>query len=376
MMTLYDLARPVLFRLDPERAHGLTLAALRRGWVPAAGVTDDPALRVTLWNRRFPHPVGLAAGFDKNAVAVGPLLRLGFGFVEAGTVTPRPQQGNPAPRLFRDPKNHAVINRMGFPNDGMDAFHDNLTRFLDTKPRPAGPVGINIGMNKATLESGGDIARDYCVLVRELGPLADYLTVNISSPNTPGLRDLQRREAFIELTGKIREERARSCGRENPPPLLVKLAPDLSAAQREELAQAALESGIDGLILTNTTLDRPANLPAAFAGEKGGLSGAPLREKSTAVIADFYRLTGGRIPLIGAGGISDGDDAYDRIRAGASLIQLYTALVFHGPAVIQKINTQMIKRLHADGFTHISQAVGAGPSPQKDTDPTRKDHAA
>ena len=358
-MCLYSLARPFLFRMDAEDAHKLTLAALKAGLVPAQKTTDDPALRVTLWNRTFANPVGLAAGFDKNAEVVGPMLRLGFGFVEAGTVTPKPQEGNPRPRVFRAPSHGAVINRMGFPNGGMSAFHDNFTAFLARKPRPAGIVGINIGMNKSTLEKGEDIARDYCVLVRQLGPMADYLTVNISSPNTPGLRDLQRRDAFLELTGKILAERDASCGKDNAPPLLVKLAPDLSDEQITELATAALESGIDGLILTNTTLDRPTDLPENFRNEKGGLSGAPVRDKSTRVIAAFHRLTGGRLPLIGAGGIADGDDAYVKIRAGANLVQLYTALVFHGPAVVHRINQQILTRLHADGFNHISQAVGA-----------------
>jgi len=248
---------------------------------------------------------------------------------------------------------------MGFPNGGMNAFQENFTAFLSRKPRPAGVVGINIGMNKSSLENGEDISRDYCVLVRQLGPMADYLTVNISSPNTPGLRNLQSRDAFLELTGKILAERKSACGMDNPPPLLVKLAPDLTEEQIDELAAAALESGIDGLILTNTTLDRPATLPAAFAAEKGGLSGRPVRDKALAVTAAFYRRTQGRLPIIGAGGIADGDDAYARIRAGASLIQLYTALVFHGPAVVHRVNQQILTRLHADGFTHISQAVGA-----------------
>lgn len=358
-MSLYNLARPLLFRMDAENAHGLTLKALKAGIVPTQKAVDDPALRVTLWNRTFANPLGLAAGFDKNAEVVAPMLRLGFGFVEAGTVTPKPQTGNPRPRVFRDATFGAVINRMGFPNGGMNAFQANFTAFLSRKPRPAGIVGINIGMNKSTLENGEDIARDYCVLVRQLGPMADYLTVNISSPNTPGLRDLQRRDAFLELTGKILTERKAACGTDNPPPLLVKLAPDLSEQQIEELAAAALESGIDGLILTNTTLDRPDYLPRPFVGEKGGLSGRPVRDKAQAVTAAFYRRTGGRLPIVGAGGITDGNDAYARIRAGASLIQLYTALVFHGPAVVHRINQQILTRLHADGFTHISQAVGA-----------------
>lgn len=364
----YRLAKPVLHALDAETAHRLTIAALKILPCPRTSAADDPMLRVTLWDRHFPNPIGLAAGFDKNADVIGPMMGFGFGFVEAGTVTPKPQSGNPRPRVFREPEMEAVINRMGFPGGGMNKFKGNIEKFLDRRPRPAGLVGINIGMNKNQMEP----AKDYCLLVRTLGPFADYLTVNISSPNTPGLRNLQQRDAFLDLVGKILEERTRACGKNMPPPLLVKLAPDLTEAQQEELAAAALESGIDGLILSNTTLSRPAYLPTEFANEKGGLSGTPLTEKSTEVIRNFYRLTGGKLPIIGVGGVSSARDAYDKIRAGASLVQLYSALVFQGPGMIKEITSELAARLRADGFARVQDAVGAdasdnimqGPRPQ------------
>lgn len=351
---LYPRLRPLLFRMDAETAHRLTIRALKI--MPRCGDTtaDDPALRVTLWDRAFPNPIGLAAGFDKNAEVVGKVMGFGFGFVEAGTVTPKPQHGNPRPRIFRDPDHEAVINRMGFPNCGMTAFKANLEKFLDTRPRPAALAGINIGMNK----SQTDPAKDYCLLVRMLGPMADYLTVNISSPNTPGLRNLQEPEAFLELVGQILEERGKSCDRHMPPPLLVKLAPDLDDAQQEALAAAALRAGIDGLILTNTTLDRPDHLPEHFRAQKGGLSGRPLTAKSTAVIRNFYRLTAGKLPIIGAGGVSSAQDAYDKIRAGASLVQIYSALVFQGPGMVKQIKDDLAALLRADGLSSIREAVG------------------
>ena len=351
----YPLLRPVLFAMDAETAHRLTIKALKILPVQMAE-HHDAALRVTLWDRNFPNPLGLAAGFDKNAETIAPMLGFGFGFVEVGTVTPKPQAGNPRPRVFRDRAAEAVINRMGFPNIGMNAFKSNFEKFLERRPRPAGIVGINIGMNK----SQTDPAKDYCMLVRTLGPFADYLTVNISSPNTPGLRNLQDPEAFRDLVGQIMEERTRACGKQMPPPLLVKLAPDLDAAQQAALAKAALDSGIDGLILTNTTLDRPDHLPEDFRMEKGGLSGRPLTDKSTAVIRNFYRLTGGKLPIIGAGGVSNAADAYAKIRAGASLVQLYSALAFKGPGVVKEMTSELSDLLKADGFARVQDAVGTG----------------
>ena len=370
MSLLYRMVRPVLFRMDPEDAHRLTLAAAKAGLAPRPELPDDPTLRVTLWNRLFPNPIGLAAGFDKNAEVIGPMLNMGFGFVEAGTVTPKPQHGNPRPRVFRNLRHEAVINRMGFPNEGMNRFKKNYDRFLSRRPRPAGLVGINIGMNK----SQTDPAKDYCVLVRHLGPLADYLAVNISSPNTPGLRDLQKPDVFLDLMGKILEERAKACGTDNPPPLLVKLSPDLDERQQDDLAKAAVESGIDGLILTNTTLSRPPGLDPIFAAETGGLSGYPLRDKSTAAIRNFYRLTGGKLPIIGVGGIASAQDAYAKIRAGASLVQVYTILAFHGPSVLNRIIRGLGDELAKDGFSHIGQAVGADHRAQDETRDKRAAH--
>lgn len=353
---LYPVVKPLLFALDAESAHRLTINALKIIKPTPVTLADESSLRVTLWDRNFPNPLGLAAGFDKNAEIISPLFGLGFGFVEVGTVTPRPQHGNPHPRVFRDVKNNAVINRMGFPNVGMNKFKTNLEKFLESRPRPAGMVGINIGMNK----SQTDPAKDYCLLVRTLGPFADYISINISSPNTPGLRNLQNPDAFLELTAQILEERAKACGKEMPPPVLVKLAPDLNPAQQEALAEAALKSGIDGLILGNTTLSRPDALSAGFRDQKGGLSGQPLTQISTDFIRNFYRLTGGKLPIIGVGGVSSAQDAYDKIRAGASLVQLYSALVFQGPGMIKKIIPDLAALLKADGFAHVQDAVGTG----------------
>ncbi len=339
--------------MDPETAHGMTLKALQAGLVPCCTVPNDERLQTTLWNRTFPNPVGLAAGFDKNADVVEPMLKIGFGFVEAGTVTPRPQDGNPRPRVFRDPANDAVINRMGFPNKGADNFRHNIERFLEKKDRARGVLGINIGMNKGV----EDPAKDYCDLVQMLGQYADYLTVNISSPNTPGLRNLQSRENLVPLLTRILEQRAKSCA-SNMPPLLVKLAPDLTEEQLQDIAASLIEVRIDGVILGNTTLDRPEYLSAGMRQQAGGLSGKPLTQKSTQIIRTFYSMTHGALPIIGVGGISNADDAYAKIRAGASLVQLYTALVFQGPALVSDILNGLLVQLEKDGFNHISQAIG------------------
>jgi dihydroorotate dehydrogenase len=340
--------------MDAETAHDLTLKSLRTGLIPGIPAVADPALEVTLWNRRFRNPVGLAAGFDKNAAVIGAMLNFGFGFVEAGTVTPKPQAGNPRPRVFREPASESVINAMGFPNQGMETFKDNFEAFLSCRPRPAGVVGINIGMNKGQ----EDPAKDYRALIRHLGPLADYLVVNISSPNTPGLRDLQQKDALTDLLGSLMEERTRACGNAAPP-LLVKLAPDLDERQQGEIAAALLNAKADGVILSNTTLARSETLPPAFAARKGGLSGKLLRERSTTIIHNFYRLTCGKLPIIGLGGVSGPQDAYDKIRAGASLVQLYSALVFRGPDVVREINSGLLQLMKQDGFTRIGQATGA-----------------
>ena len=354
MFDLYPYARPLLFALDAEKAHNLTLKAMKCGLTPKAPECNTPELEQTLWGLKFPNPVGLSAGFDKNAEVIGPTFNLGFGFVETGTVTPKPQEGNPKPRVFRSPDHGAVINRMGFPNAGADAYKANLEKFLSAKEKPNGVIGLNIGMNKTQKNP----AKDYAYLIRLLAPMADYLTVNISSPNTPGLRDLQKREPLMDLLEIIMAERKKSC-RTHEPPLFVKLAPDLGETQQKELAHTLMDAKVDGVILTNTTLDRPEYLPEKFRNQQGGLSGQPLTDKSTDIIRNFYKLTDGKLPIIGVGGIANGRQAYKKICAGACLVQIYSALVFEGPFVAHTINTQLSHLLKQDGFENISQAVGA-----------------
>lgn len=350
----FKFIKPALHALDPEDAHCVTMKAIKAGLSPKYKAINDPRLEVNLWNRTFPNPVGLAAGFDKNAEGIGSVLNMGFGFTEVGTVTPKPQDGNPRPRIFRDAKNEAVINRMGFPNRGLDVFKENVTAFFKKAHRPAGIVGLNIGMNKDQTEP----ADDYCILIDALGRLADYFTINISSPNTPGLRNLQQRDNLLALVARVQEQRTKSCNNDDFPPLLIKLAPDLDEAQQEEIAQTVMEAKVDGLILTNTTLERPDYLSDGFKDEMGGLSGVPIRNKSTQIIHNFYKLTEGKMPIIGVGGISSGADAYEKIKAGASMVQIYSALVYQGPALATKICKDLLTLLEQDGFDHISKAVG------------------
>jgi dihydroorotate dehydrogenase len=350
MAALFDLALPLARLLPPEAAHRATIRALAMGLAPRTPVPDPPSLAVKLWRYRLANPIGLAAGFDKDAEVPDSMLAFGFGFVECGTITPLPQRGNPKPRLFRLPEDRAVINRLGFNSGGLEAAAQRLALRRD---RP-GVVGANIGKNRDTLDDIGD----YVEGVRVLAPLVDYLAVNVSSPNTPGLRDLQRKSAVTRLIGKLMEARAKAALR-HPPPLLLKIAPDLSSEERVDLAEAALGSGIDGLIISNTTVARPATLTSGNAHEPGGLSGAPLFEPSTALLAEMYRLTSGKLPIIGVGGIASGADAYRKIRAGASLVQLYTALVFHGPGLVRRIKDELAQLLARDGFTSVAAAVGA-----------------
>lgn len=345
---LYKTLSPLIFKLDPECAHNATIRAMRSGLFPQIRAVEDSALSQDILGLKFANPVGLAAGFDKNAQVIAAILGLGFGFTEAGTVTPKPQDGNPKPRVFRDVPNEAVINRMGFPNGGMDVFKANVAA---TKCDGAGVLGINIGMNKTQTNP----ADDYAFLIEELGALADYLTINISSPNTPGLRDLQQREPLLELLAAVCEARESHCAGK---PIFVKLAPDLDDAKIKELAQAVIDGGVDGLILSNTTLDRPTRLDSNFAAEKGGLSGRPLTQKSTDIVRKFYRATGGTLPIIGVGGISSAADAYAKVKAGASLVQLYTGLIYKGPTIAREINRGLVELLRADGYAHISDAVG------------------
>jgi dihydroorotate dehydrogenase len=308
---------------------------------------DPPILRQYLWGLDFPNPVGIAAGFDKDVRAPDALLRLGFGFVEIGTVTPRPQQGNPKPRVFRLDADAAVINRMGFNSGGLD----RAVAKLSARQR-SGIVGVNLGKNRDST----DAVADYVEGIRRTATLADYITINISSPNTPGLRDLQAREMLETLLRALIAARAETGV---SIPLLLKIAPDLDAAERADIAAVVVELGIDGVIVANTTVARPSGLHSPLATEPGGLSGRPLFAPSTAVLADMYRLTAGRVPLIGVGGVSGAADAYAKIRAGASLVQLYTALVFAGPALIGRIKRGLATLLHRDGHACVADAVGA-----------------
>lgn len=347
----FRLARPLLHAIDPERAHGLTIAALRAGLAGREGAGAEPALATTVFGLDFANPLGLAAGFDKNAAVADTMLGLGFGFVEVGTVTMRPQAGNPKPRLFRLPGDGAVINRMGFNNDGLAVVRERLQR-RRAKGR-SGIVGANVGPNKDAADPALDCAR----CVETLAPLADYLVVNVSSPNTPGLRGLQARDALLPLLTACLAARGSGPGR---PPLLVKIAPDLTSEELQGVAAAASSASVDGLIATNTTLARPSSLRGADRVEAGGLSGRPLFAPSTAILAELFQLTAGAIPLIGVGGIASGADAYAKIRAGASLVQLYTALVYEGPRLVVRILTELAALLHADGFSRIGDAVGSG----------------
>ena len=354
MLALYKYVRPAIFKIDPETTHGLTIKAMRTGAIRACSTIKSQALEQELFGLTFKNPVGLSAGFDKNAEVIGPILKLGFGYTEVGTVTPKPQGGNPRPRVFRDPNSGSVINRMGFPNGGLRVFKPNVEKFLDSSNRAEGIIGINIGMNKDQTNP----VDDYCFLIKELAHLADYLTVNISSPNTPGLRDLQQKDILLELLSKMMKTRQEVCG-DNPPALLVKLAPDLTEEQQGEIAGALMEAKVDGVILSNTTLDRPNYLPENFREETGGLSGIPVREKSTAIIRNFYKLTEGKLPIIGVGGISKPEHAYEKIKAGASLVQLYTGMIFEGPEIANNINKGLIDLMKKDGFTTIKEAVGS-----------------
>jgi dihydroorotate dehydrogenase len=352
-----DLAGPALALLrllPPEAAHDLTLRALAAGLVPAPHETPDPLLRTTLWDRDFPNPIGLAAGFDKNALVPDAMLALGFGFVEIGSVTPLPQPGNPRPRIFRLAEDGAVINRLGFNNEGIAAVAARLAA-RPPERRRNGIVGANIGKNRDAL----DAVADYEAGITAFAPLADYLVVNVSSPNTPGLRELQRRREVSVLIERLLAAR-HAATPERPPPLLVKIAPDLTEEERADLADVALTSGIDGLIVSNTTVARPPGLRGGNAHEPGGLSGKPLFAPSTALLAEMHRRTRGRVTLIGVGGVASGADAYAKIRAGASLVQLYTGLVYQGPGLVARIKSELAALLRRDGFASVADAVGSG----------------
>lgn len=351
-MDPFPLARPLLHSLAPERAHRLTVRALRHGLVPRPRVPADPALAQSLWGLDFPNPLGVAAGFDKDAEAVGPLLDLGFGFVEAGSVTPRPQPGNPKPRVFRLPADAAVINRLGFNSRGIDVALGNLRAFR-RRGRVRGVVGVNLGKNKDTADS----AADYACGVTRLGPWADYLVVNVSSPNTPGLRALQSRAELTDLLARVRTARAGLAGGHRPP-ILLKIAPDLTEADMEAIAETANAGELDGLVISNTTITRPPDLRGRHAAETGGLSGRPLFPLATERLSRMYRLTGGQVPIIGVGGVENAETALAKIRAGASLVQLYTSFVYNGPNVIADILFGIYQHIRFENISHISDLVG------------------
>jgi len=342
-LSLSDIGAALLRRIDPETAHGLAIKALQTVPLPRAPA-DDPVLAISIAGLRLSNPVGLAAGLDKNGEALAGLSRLGFGFVECGSVTPRPQAGNPRPRLFRLAEDRAIINRMGFNNAGIEAFAAHLA------DRPSGAIiGANLGANKDV----EDRAADYVLGLRRLAGLADYFTVNISSPNTPGLRALQGRDALDDLLGRVAEART------GPEPVFLKIAPDLTEAEIAMIVEAALAHRIDALIVSNTTLDRPASLISTHASEAGGLSGAPLKDRALDALRHAAAASEGRLPLIGVGGIASGADAWARIRAGASAVQLYSALIYEGPGLVGRIKRDLVLRLRAEGFSSIGEAVSA-----------------
>lgn len=345
----------LLFLLAPETAHRLVIRSFQQlpKLLPAMVGSPKPSandsfLSQQLWGKTFPNPIGLAPGFDKNAEVFAPMLRLGFGFVEVGTLTPKPQLGNDKPRLFRLTEDQAVINRLGFNNLGQAVAYERLQR---GRAKTAGIIGVNIGKNKDST----DAVADYVMGWQKMAGVADYITVNISSPNTAGLRDLQQAKSLDVLLGALSQVRLQTT---TNPPLLLKIAPDLDAAQLQDIVQLALHHKLDGLIISNTTIKRPASLKSSHASQMGGLSGQPLFDLSTAALAAAYALTKGKIPLIGVGGVASAEQAYEKIKAGANLVQLYTGLVYGGFPLLHKIQRGLRHYLKQDGYGNVREAVG------------------
>lgn len=346
-MSFYKIVRPLLFSTPAEFGHNLAINALKFGLVQPSARKTTPELETNLFGIKFTNPVGLAAGFDKNGDVISPLLKHGFGFVEVGTCTPKPQQGNDKPRLFRLQEDEAVINRFGFNNKGAEHFVRNL------KKRPqSGVVGANIGKNKTSKDS----ISDYITMLEMVYGLSDYITINISSPNTPGLRDLQGREALDNLLGAITEKRQALTGKKVP--ILLKVSPDTSTHERKDIAEIAMKHCIDGLIISNTTIGQRDILQSTHATETGGLSGRPLFRPSNEALRELYKMTARQIPIIGVGGIFSGDDAYTKIKSGASLVQIYSALVYEGLGLVNKINERLCELLKKDGLKNIKDAIG------------------
>lgn len=349
---LEKLALPLLRRIDPERAHGLALTALKAGFGPLEGPFTSTRLATQIAGMDLPNPIGLAAGFDKNAEVAGPLQRAGFGFLEVGAATPRAQPGNPKPRLFRLTEDRAAINRFGFNNDGADA----IAARLDSLAREI-PIGLNLGANK----DSPDRVADFAHVFRTCAPHIDFATINVSSPNTEKLRDLQGKAALRQIIEQVDAARTDAAHPGKRVALFLKIAPDLTEDELADIAEVALDSPLQGIIATNTTLDRDG-LKSRHAHEKGGLSGQPVFEKSTRTLAQLYRLTNGKLPLIGVGGVASGEQAYAKIRAGASAVQLYTGLVYGGLSMVTKIAKGVDARLQRDGFVSVSEATGSGVS--------------
>ena len=344
MAVWYSLLDLALSRLDAEAAHGLAIRALKTGLLPGDRRADAASLAIKVWGRSLPNPIGLAAGFDKNAEVADAMLAQGFGLVEIGSVTPRPQAGNPRPRLFRLPQDRGVINRMGFPGQGLDAARVRLA----ARPR-RGFVGVNVGANKDSV----DRAADYVTGCVALAPYADYLVCNVSSPNTPGLRNLQGRTELAGLLKRVQDAIAA-----RPVPLVVKIAPDATDEDLDDIVFVCRDLKLDGIIIGNTTLSRPASLKSERRAETGGLSGAPLTSLSTEVLRKAAQRVERQFPLIGCGGVGSGADAYAKIRAGATLVQLYSAMVYEGPPIIRRIKDELAALLARDGFASVADAVG------------------
>ena len=350
-----DIYRRLLFPIarliEPEAAHALAILALKSGAFPVSHPSDLPILQSEVFGIRFPNPIGLAAGFDKNAKVPHAAFRLGFGFVEVGTVTPRAQTGNPRPRIFRLDEDRAIINRLGFNNGGAKAVANRLRKIRSNSP---GVMGINIGANR----DSEDRVSDYVKAYRELSKFGDYFVLNVSSPNTPGLRNLQNKDEVSTLYSEVLKVRTESPAGIRAP-FLVKVSPDLNSRQIADIATAIKELNVDGIIVSNTTTSRDESLKSRYRGETGGLSGRPLFELSNRVLREVYEQTSGTVPIIGVGGVESGRDAYEKIRSGASLVQLYTALVYFGPKLIHEIKLELSDLLKSDGFNSVSEAVGA-----------------
>ena len=352
MPDIHSLLMPALRLLPSEAAHNITIRALAMGLGPTDKVSDDPVLATEVWGLKFRNPVGLSAGFDKGALVPDAMMRAGFGFAEAGTVTPLPQPGNPKPRMFRLSKDNAAINRLGFNGQGLGPYVKRISQ----RGPGLGPFGANIGKNKVT-EDG---AADYEIGIEAVAAYADYLVCNISSPNTPGLRAMQGRAIMSDMIERSLRARARAVPEEDKrPPMIIKIAPDLDEAERADIAAVIIETGVDGMIVANTTVLRPSQMTDPQTNEAGGLSGAPLFPIALEIVGEMYKRTEGRVPIIGCGGVASGEDAYRMIRAGASLVQLYTALVFHGPALVPRMKRELADLLKQDGFATVVDAVGA-----------------